>query len=99
MVIGVILIVVSLVIKSKVEEGEGQIARGQKSVEQGQGLFNMSPYTKKAGDQLFTGANQKIAQGKEDVAYYAQVAQFMLYAGIAAIVIGGGCIFFGKSGR
>jgi hypothetical protein len=100
LVLGAILVVLSFIIKAKVEEGEGQIARGKESVEKGQGLFSLSPYTKKAGDQVFSGANQKIAAGEEDVAYYTAVAQFMLYAGIAAIVIGGGCIFFNeKSAR
>jgi hypothetical protein len=99
-VLGVLLALASFILRSKIEEGEGQIASGKESVERGQGLFSLSPYTKKAGDQIFSGANRKIAEGEEEIAYYTKLAQFLLCAGVVSFVVGGGCIFFdGKSAR
>jgi len=96
LVLGAALIVLSMIIQSKVEEGEGQISRAEQSLEQGQRLFSLTPYTRQAGEQLTSGANRKISEGKDEIAYYTQVANVLFYAGIVGIVIGGWCLFFSK---
>jgi len=96
LVIGAALIVFSLVIKQKVREGQGQISSAEQSVQKGQGLFGSNPYTKPLGDNLVSGANKKIAAGKESIAYYTQLSNIMMVGGIVLVVLGGGLIVFGR---
>jgi hypothetical protein len=96
LVIGAALIVFSLVIKQKVREGQGKITNAEQSVQKGQGLFGSNPYTKPLGDNLMSGANNKIAAGKESIAYYTLVSNIMMVGGIVLVVLGGGLIIFGK---
>lgn len=95
-IVGAIMLVFSYIIKEKVLEGEGQIARAKDSVSQGQGLFNMSPVTKPLGDQLVSGANKKISAGEADVEFYSTVANVLMIGGIILIVVGGASVLFGK---
>jgi len=97
LIIGAILVVSSFVIKAKVTEGEGQIAQAEQNVGKAKGLFGMSSYTKGAGDQLTAGANRKIGEGKDEVAYYTKLANILLFAGIISMAAGGWCLVFGKS--
>ena len=95
MIVGAILIVFSLVIKAKVAEGEGQIAQAQESVGKAQGLFGMSPATKQVGNQVTAGANRKIGEGQDEVAFYARLANILMVVGIVSLAGGGWCVFFG----
>lgn len=97
LIIGAILVVCSFVIKAKVAEGEGQIAQAEQTVGATKGLFGMSPATKSAGDRLTAGADRKIGEGKDAVAYYTKVANILLFAGIISMAAGGWCLVFGKS--
>jgi len=85
---GIVAICVSSYIKNEVEVGKGKLARGEQQVAQGKALFNLTPETAPVGDALTAGAERQIAQGHRDVAKYEKMAQQLLYAGIAAIVIG-----------
>ena len=76
-VLGVLLVIASFILKSKIEDGEGQIASGKESVQRGQGFFSLNPYTKKAGDQIFSGANKKIAEGEDEIAYYTKTSAIL----------------------
>ena len=97
LIIGAILVVCSFVIKARVAEGEGQIAQAEQTVGRTKSLFGMSSYTQGAGDQLTAGANRKIGEGKDEVAYYTKLANILLFAGIISMAAGGWCLVFGKS--
>jgi len=96
MVAGAVMVIFSLVIKAKVREGSGQIYSAEQSLSKSQGMFNQSPATKSVGGLFTSGANKKISEGKDQVAFYTTVSNVLLVAGIALIVVGGGCTFFGR---
>lgn len=81
-VIGIVLIIISMYIKSKVAAAtEGASAAA--------GLFSMSKYTEGAGSKIteMTAAETKA---------YIVIANVMQYGGIALVVLGGLVVIFGK---
>jgi hypothetical protein len=100
LVAGAVLVVFSFVIKEKVREGQEQISSAEQSVQKGKSLFGASSYTKPIGEHVMSGADRKIGEGKESIAYYTKLANILLGVGIVLIVVGGGTVFFvGKSAR
>jgi hypothetical protein len=95
-IIGVAMIIVSISIKKQTEAGKTQIAGAQKKVEQGNSLFSLSPVTKGIGQGVTGSAQKKINAGKEQVAQYETIAQWLLIGGIILCVVGAGIVFIGK---
>ncbi len=95
LVAGGILIGVSQHIKTRVAEGRIEISSGERKVETGQKLFGATPVTKEAGNTLFfNSANQQIAEGKSEADRYEALANQLQIGGIAAIIVGAGCILW-----
>jgi hypothetical protein len=88
LIIGLGLIGFSQYIKAEVAEGKQEIAGAQKSVDQGNSLFSLSPYTKDAGKILTDPAQKKIDEGKADVAHYATLSDQLEIGGIALSLLG-----------
>jgi hypothetical protein len=86
-------------INVQVAAGNLEILSGQQKVNQVNGLFNMSPYTKDVGKGMTSGAQQQINEGKNTVEYYAMVANRCQIGGIAALVVGAGMVFFFRKKR
>ena len=86
---GIAAILMSNYITEQVNEGKIKIAKGEKSVDQGNQLFSLNPYTKQLGQNMTNSAQKKINAGKDQVAEYQQLAQSLMTGGIIAIVVGG----------
>jgi hypothetical protein len=94
LVAGIASILFSNYITTQVLEGKGQIQAGEQKVKQSQQLFSGNPVSQQIGQGLTGGANKKIAQGKEQIAYYENLAETLNTAGIVAIVVGAGLFLF-----
>lgn len=94
---GIVSLFVSNYISEQVEEGRGQVAGGERKVKQAQQLFSFNPVTKQVGEGLTGSAQKKIAMGKEQIAYYEQMAQTLQIGGIVGIVAGAGLFLFSFS--
>lgn len=90
MVLGIASLFVSNYITEQVKEGNLKIARGQKSVDQGNKLFSMTPATKEIGKGVTGSAQRKIDSGREQVRDYEAIAQRLFIGGIIVIVLGAG---------
>lgn len=87
-VLGIIAIAFSVYIKNEVEAGKVKISSAQSSVDTGKSLFNLSPATKPFGEVITGSAQDKIDQGRQDVAKYEMISNWLMGIGIALIIIG-----------
>ena len=94
LIAGIGSLLLSNYISDQVLEGKGQIASGEQKVKQGQGLFSGDPVSEQIGKQMTKGAEKKIAKGKEEIAYYEQVAEMLHTGGIIMSLIGVGILIF-----
>ena|SRR5579871_3822167 len=94
LVAGIACLFFSNYITDQVNEGKIKIEKGQKTVDQSNKLFSLSPYSKPIGDQLGSSAQKKINEGKEQVSYYEQLAQTLKVSGIIGIIVGAGITIF-----
>jgi drug/metabolite transporter (DMT)-like permease len=92
-VVGVIMVVFAEYIASQVAEGREQIEQGQGKVNTINKIFSVNPTSEQVGKQLTKPAQNKIDQGKRDVAHYASLAERLRVAGIV-LMVGGGALFF-----
>jgi len=95
--IGIALVCVAYYIKQQVAAGEALLSQGEKRVKQADALFSLTPVTKEVGDGLTSSGKQQIAMGKEQIAYYTSLAQWLQIGGIVVIVIGAAVVVFGKT--
>ena len=96
---GIAALLFSNYITDQVLQGKGQIASGEQKVKQGQKLFSSNPYTEPLGNAITGSANKKIAKGKEQIAYYENLAQTLKTGGIIACIAGAGMFLFSFSGK
>ena len=97
---GVVSILISNHITTEVNEGKIQVAQGEKKVKQANQLFSFNQTTEAVGSAVTGSSKEKIAAGKETIAYYQELAQELQTAGIIGCVVGAGIFivsFFGKS--
>lgn len=94
-IIGVAMLFISSNIKKQVAEGTLKVTSAEKSVNQANSLFSLSPATKQLTQGSIKGAEKKIAAGKAEIAYYSKLADelqmggFVLsLAGILVFVLG-----------
>jgi hypothetical protein len=92
--IGVGLLCLAHYINVQVAEGNTKIFNAQKKVDQGNSLFSLSPYSKSIGQGMTSGAQKKINEGKNQVAYYTIVAERCQFGGIGLMIVGVGMIYF-----
>lgn len=91
--LGVGALAISYYIKNEVKQGEKKIAHAEKQVKKGDALLSLSPATKQLGKGFLGSAQEKIAQGKEDVAKYTSLAGWLQMGGILFILLGLGGLF------
>jgi hypothetical protein len=92
-VLGIIMLLFSENIATRVAEGRAQISSGQSQVDTANKVFSVHPYSEKVGG-VFTGSAQKrIDAGTQEANYYENMGRMVQIAGIVMIVIGG-FVFF-----
>lgn len=96
-IIGIALILLSIYITNRTEEGKMQVASAQKKVDQGTGLFSLNPVAKEIGKEVITDpAQKKIHEGNQQIAQYEMLAKWSQIGGIALFVLGAGIVFIGR---
>jgi len=96
---GGVCIFFSNYITNQVNEGKIKIEKGQKSVDKSSSLFSTNPYTKPIGKGITSSAQKEINTGKEDVAYYEQLAQTLQISGFVGVIVGAAFIIFSFFGQ
>lgn len=96
---GVVMILFSNYITGQVEEGKGRISSAESTVEQGNKLFSVTPESKAVGKAITGSAEKRIAEGKEQVSAYEELAKWLKIGGIGAIILGAIVVFFGGKRR
>jgi hypothetical protein len=99
MIVGAIFFFLSHYIGTQVEQGERQVESGQRKVNKVNSLFSSSQYTKPIGDVVTGSAQERINQGKLDIAYYTSVAGWLQIGGIALLIVGAGVIVLARRRR
>lgn len=90
LIAGIAAIMFSNYITNQVTEGKAKIASGEKSLNQANQLFSLNPVAKQVGKSVTRSGEKKIAMGKEQIAYYENLAQQLMVGGIIGCVVGGG---------
>lgn len=81
-------------ITTQVLEGKGKIHSAQGKVDTTNSLFSITPATKPVGRGLTSSAQSEINAGRDEVAYYEQMADWLRIGGIGFVVVGiGACLF------
>jgi len=93
---GVVLLGISMYIKSEILAGNEQIAAGERKLSTIDKVFSVSPTTQQYGSQITKSGRSKIAKGKEDIAYYTDLANKLQIGGIILLVGGAGVLLFGN---
>ncbi len=93
LIIGIIMIVVSIYIKTELGKGREKVGSAKEKVEMGKSIFSLTPQTKELGKGLTQGVEKKIAEGEEEIAKYAKMANLALYGGAILVVIGAVMLF------
>lgn len=96
LIIGVVMLFVSSNIKSQVAAGTLKVKSAEKSVNQANSLFSLSPATKELTKGSMQGAEKKIAAGKEQIAYYSKLANELQLGGFVLVAAGILVIILGK---
>jgi hypothetical protein len=99
MVAGIACIFFSNYITNQVNEGKIKIEKGQKTVDKSNSLFSTNPYTKPIGKGITSSGQKKINAGKEEVAYYEQLARTLQISGIVGIIVGAALTIFSFFGQ
>jgi hypothetical protein len=99
LVAGIAAILFSNYITNQVNEGKLQIAKGEKQVQQGKSMFSQSPYTAPLGGMVTGSGEKKLKAGKEQIAYYQQMASQLMTGGIVGCIVGGGLFLFSFMNR
>lgn len=86
----------SMYIQNQVDQGKEQIRSAQKTVDQTNTLFSLSPATKDVGQTLMGGAQKKIDAGSAEAAYYEKMANQLRIIGIVLAAAGIGLFFFSR---
>jgi hypothetical protein len=102
-IIGIVLIALggamlagSAYIKSEVGMGQERIQSAQRSVDTGNKLFSLSPYTKDVGKTMTRSAQKKIDEGRMEVAKYMQIAHMLQIGGFISLIGGAALLFLGR---
>ena len=90
---GIASILVANYIKQQVAEGKIKIANAQEKIEQGQGLFSLTPFTRQVGKSIDGRVETKIEEGNKKIEYYEDLEKKLEIGGIILIAIGIGVFF------
>lgn len=92
---GIAALLFSNYIDTQVLQGKTQIAQGEQAVAKGNKMFSGNPVSEQFGKAITGGATQKIAKGKEEIAYYEDLSSKLKTGGTIAIIVGAGIFIFG----
>ena len=93
-VLGIVLYIFGSYISDEVAQGRKKISSAQKSVDQGRGLSQISPFSKGIGDMATDSAQKKIDEGRQDADAYQVIANWLHGTGIVIFVAGIGLLVF-----
>jgi hypothetical protein len=96
LICGIVLLCVSIYIKTQVLEGREKISSAQSQVDQGNALFSLTPETNAVGKTVTGSAQRKIDAGSREAAHYEEVARWTQIGGIILIVVGAGVILISR---
>lgn len=96
LLLGVIFLAGSFYIKGQVEEGNQKVAKTEKQMDLGDKLFSITPETKEIGKGISGSVDKKLIEGKEQIAFYTSMADWLEIAGVVFIILGMSMILFGK---
>jgi len=85
--VAVVTLSASFYIKSQVEAGLKQISQAEEHMNFGEKLFSITPESKEIGGALSGPIASKIAEGKEQVAFYTHLANWLEITGILCIAV------------
>lgn len=88
LVIGILMMIFSISIKNRTEEGNQEVKSGQKKVDRTNKAFSLTPLTEPLGKGVTGSAQKQIDEGKEEIAYYQQMAKWLKTGGIIFIAAG-----------
>ncbi len=94
--IGVAMIFGTMYIREQIEEGKQKIAHAQEKVDQGNGLFGLTPFTRPIGKEATSSIQKKIEEGQGQIEKYEQIADNLQIGGIVLIVLGTFFLFTGR---
>ena len=86
--VGVVALGISMYIDEETGKGWSQIRRGEKQVEQIEKLSALNRNTAVAGQVVSSSGRQKIAKGRQDIAWYEGLS-FLLKIGSGLFIAGG----------
>lgn len=88
LVVGVVAFGLSMYIDKQTGEGRTRIEKGEKQVRQLERVTSVTPPTAVVGRVATSSAKQKIAKGRQDVAWYDSVSGWLKVGGGVFIVAG-----------
>jgi hypothetical protein len=97
LIVGIIMILVSVYIKTQLEQGRALVGSAKEKVEAGKSLFSLSPYTKEVGKGITRGAERKIKEGEMEISKYGAISNFAMYSGIVLVIVGSVIFFLPKT--
>jgi len=95
-IVGVVCIAGSMYIKGQVADGLKQIEGAEKTVGMGDKLFSLTGPTQEIGKDIMNPFTGKIAEGKEQIAFYSSLANWLQFGGVALVITGAVFMYLGK---
>lgn len=95
LIVGVILIVASLHMKSLASMGEMRVSGGEERVSEENRPY-VRPLARERSREFSEQAEERIGEGEEMVNYYQQMGTWLQVGGIAFLIVGVGALFFKK---
>lgn len=96
LVIGIVAFGLSMYIRDQVDEGREKVSSAQRRLDQGNSLFNLTPFTKQIGKGVTGGAQNKINEGILQIQKYNDFAAWLQVGGIVFMVVGAGIAIIAK---
>lgn len=98
-IIGIVLVLVSMNINNRVQEGRVRVSSAQRKIDQGKQFFEITPQTKPVGKILTDSVQKKIDQGRQNVEKNQNLANWLQFGGIFLIILGVVLFFTGRTKR
>lgn len=86
-ILGTLSLFGSFYIKGQVEAGVKQLSQAESGMNFGKKLFSLTPESEEIGDKLSGPIAHKVAEGKEQIAFYSNLADWLEIGGVLCIVV------------
>lgn len=87
-ILGVILLCGSFYIKSQVKAGQEKLSFAEETKDLGDKILSITPGTKEFGEHVTGSIQDKVREGKEQIAFYTTVANSLEIGGIISLILG-----------